>query len=81
MLLPLYSKRLLNIQPARVKVKRAISVSGYSIKQIKGLSKNIPIMKSYLTRQFLTFFIIADYKTESRIYFFRRDGVLLGAEN
>jgi len=62
-------------------VKRAISVSGYSIKQVKGLTKNIPVMKSYLSKQFLSFFIIADYKSESRIYFFRRDGALLGAEN
>ena len=74
-------KRLLAFAQEEYKVKRAISVSGYSIRQIKGLSKNIPVMQSYLSRQYLTFFIIADYKTESRIYFFRRDGALLGAEN
>ena len=74
-------KRLTAFAQKEYKEKRPISVTGYLIKQVKGISKSIPIINAYLTRQVVSFFILSNFKDNIRIYFFTRDGNMAGAEN
>ncbi|NHI91564.1 MAG: hypothetical protein EAX96_03605 [Candidatus Lokiarchaeota archaeon] len=74
-------KRLIAFAQLEYKEKRPTSISGYLIKQVKGLSGSIPIINAYLNRHILSFFILSNFKDSIRIYFFTRDGTMVGAEN
>ncbi|MHA1894465.1 MAG: hypothetical protein ACTSX4_08195 [Candidatus Helarchaeota archaeon] len=74
-------KRLIVFARKEYRDKRPTSISGYLIKKIKGLSRTLPVLSNYLTRYMLAFFILSNFKDIIRIYFFTRDGTMVGAEN